>query len=251
MSLSAVLIPGWAVPARQLEPFNNHLAAELRLVPVLWDPAGATSAESPSAMNGDGPSPYAQSLLELLRRLPGERIVIGWSTGAVIALEVGCYEPDAIHRMVLLSPTACFCRRPDYPHGPSPAEVRLLAARIKSGRKAAALRDFFIRTAAPLTTAEQQLDAQVADALAMSERALLDGLDYLAQTDLRSKAPGIRRPTLIVHGVEDRVIPLTAARWVADAVPGSTGIFLPGRGHDLPLRCPDELTRHVRDFVAV
>jgi pimeloyl-ACP methyl ester carboxylesterase len=46
----------------------------------------------------------------------------------------------------------------------------------------------------------------------------------------------VRVPTLVVHGVDDVLVPVDNGRLVAEAVPGSRLIEFDGMGHDLPKR---------------
>jgi pimeloyl-ACP methyl ester carboxylesterase len=46
----------------------------------------------------------------------------------------------------------------------------------------------------------------------------------------------LRVPTLVVHGVDDVLVPVENGRLVADAVPGARLIEIDGMGHDLPKR---------------
>lgn len=47
------------------------------------------------------------------------------------------------------------------------------------------------------------------------------------------RATNLSLPTLIVHGTEDPVIPVAAARASAEAIPGAQLLLLEGRGHEL------------------
>jgi pimeloyl-ACP methyl ester carboxylesterase len=46
----------------------------------------------------------------------------------------------------------------------------------------------------------------------------------------------VRVPTLVIHGVDDVLVPVENGRLVAEAVPGSRLIEVEGMGHDLPKR---------------
>jgi pimeloyl-ACP methyl ester carboxylesterase len=46
----------------------------------------------------------------------------------------------------------------------------------------------------------------------------------------------VRVPTLVIHGVDDVLVPVENGRLVADAVPGARLIEIEGMGHDLPKR---------------
>ena len=58
-----------------------------------------------------------------------------------------------------------------------------------------------------------------------------------------SRREGLRRlsmPTLVIHGVEDPLVPVENGRLTAELVPASELLLMPGVGHDLP---PDWFSR--------
>jgi pimeloyl-ACP methyl ester carboxylesterase len=46
----------------------------------------------------------------------------------------------------------------------------------------------------------------------------------------------IRVPTLVIHGVDDVLVPVENGRLVAEAVPGAHLLEIEGMGHDVPAR---------------
>ncbi|MFQ5478425.1 MAG: alpha/beta fold hydrolase [Candidatus Binatia bacterium] len=67
--------------------------------------------------------------------------------------------------------------------------------------------------------------------------------------DVRDRLGGIAAPTLVIHGDEDRLIPIGAGREIAGAVPGAVMHELSGAGHAFMVQKPDShLT--IADFLA-
>jgi pimeloyl-ACP methyl ester carboxylesterase len=56
----------------------------------------------------------------------------------------------------------------------------------------------------------------------------------LAAGDRTRTLGGIRVPTLVVHGQEDKVIGVSGGRATAAAIPGARLLVVPGLGHELP-----------------
>jgi pimeloyl-ACP methyl ester carboxylesterase len=56
----------------------------------------------------------------------------------------------------------------------------------------------------------------------------------LAATSRAPRLAGVRVPTLVVHGIDDPLVPLENGRRVAAAVPGARLMELEGTGHNLP-----------------
>ena len=66
------------------------------------------------------------------------------------------------------------------------------------------------------------------------------------EIDVRHVLPAIRVPTLVIHGVEDKIVPLEAARWMTDQIPGARLVEVPGAGHLHFGRGTDAVNREVR-----
>lgn len=68
----------------------------------------------------------------------------------------------------------------------------------------------------------------------------------LGRLDLAGCLPSLVVPTVVVVGSEDRLIPPQQSRAIAEAVPGSTLVELPGRGHMAPVEAHEDVTGHIR-----
>jgi pimeloyl-[acyl-carrier protein] methyl ester esterase len=240
---SVILLAGWAVAAQQLSPLAGHLAAAFGREPVLFDlhgvPAGLRPAE---------PSPYARALQAVLAGQPGPALLVGWSTGALIALETAYHRPDLVGALVLLSGTACFCTRPDQPYGVPPGPLRAMRRALTGPDATRVLRNFFHQTAAPGHWPENRIATLCTEAMALGRPALVAGLDYLAQTDGRPWLPVIHQPVLALHGGRDALIPCTAAQAACAQLPAARLIVEPDQGHALPLDRPQMVSDQVAAF---
>ena len=67
--------------------------------------------------------------------------------------------------------------------------------------------------------------------------------------DVTRLLPGLRVPTLVLHGDEDRQVPLEAARYMADHIPGAQLYVFKGRGHLSHVTATTEFARVVRSFL--
>ncbi len=66
--------------------------------------------------------------------------------------------------------------------------------------------------------------------------------------DLRPDLASIHQKTLILHGDADRLVPLPAARWLAETLPNARLSTLPGAGHVPTMTRPEEVARQIKDF---
>ena len=56
----------------------------------------------------------------------------------------------------------------------------------------------------------------------------------VASGDRRKTLATITAPTLVLHGVDDPLVPIAAGRDTAATIPGATMVEVPGMGHNLP-----------------
>jgi pimeloyl-ACP methyl ester carboxylesterase len=59
-------------------------------------------------------------------------------------------------------------------------------------------------------------------------------LAILTQADRSRTLRELRMPTLVIHGLQDRMVHVSGGRATANAVPGAELLLVPGMGHDLP-----------------
>jgi 3-oxoadipate enol-lactonase len=83
---------------------------------------------------------------------------------------------------------------------------------------------------------------------AMSQVFLANDVDCYAATcvllgdaDLRVYLPSLRMPAAVLVGEEDYATPVAMARYLHEAIPGSTLTILAGARHLTPIECPEEV----------
>ncbi len=60
----------------------------------------------------------------------------------------------------------------------------------------------------------------------------------------------VTAPTLIIHGVDDPLVPIDGGRDTAASIPGAKIIEVPGMGHDFTSKLEPVLRKHIGDFVS-
>jgi pimeloyl-ACP methyl ester carboxylesterase len=68
----------------------------------------------------------------------------------------------------------------------------------------------------------------------------------LTQPDRGARLRGVRVPTLVVHGLSDKMVHVSGGRATAAAVPGSELLLVDGMGHDLPAELFETFTAAIR-----
>lgn len=59
--------------------------------------------------------------------------------------------------------------------------------------------------------------------------------------DRRKRLKGVTAPTLVIHGIDDPLVPVDGGRDTAAAIAGARLLEIAGMGHDLPLELVDEV----------
>ena len=167
--------------------------------------------------------------------------LLGISMGGFIAATLALDHAARVRRLVLVSTAAgqAYIRRDDTPWSSDPAEVE---AKLRPYFTAdfAARNEMLVRSMAK-QIAKSVEDGGFAEKSAAQRRAL-------AGFDLTARLGGLKAPTLVIHGAEDRIIPLAAGRELAQLIKGAQLEVLPGAGHLLLAERPKELYALVTAF---
>ena len=228
--VECIAIAGWAHDGSCWEPVRSALEDQVTWRDVSWADLCRHGAQS--ALEG---TPGGAPLL-----------LVGWSLGALLALQATLTQPQSVAALVLAGATARFTADDDYP-GTSVRELRALRALCRRAPHDA-LAGFFERCLAPRSDpAEVQRRTQRACALPADDVQL--GLDVLGRTDVRGELQRVRCPVRLVHGDTDGVIPAEHGQWLSARLPNAALHIVPGAGHDLAGDLAAEVIRAVRAAV--
>jgi len=172
----------------------------------------------------------------------GTAAVLGLSFGGMIAQEFAIRFPDRVSRLVAC---ACGARMP-----PEARDAVLARGRAALDHGMSSVID---------TTLERWFTPSFMDDPAVDRvrgRLLTDdagqwnaGWSVIAAHDALDRLPNLAIPTLVVAGEMDRGTPVSAARAIADAVPGARLAVLSGAPHMLQIERPEPFARHVTAFL--
>jgi pimeloyl-ACP methyl ester carboxylesterase len=191
---------------------------------------------------------HADDLAALLDTLGVDDVVLcGHSMGGYVAFEFLRRWRERVRGLVLVATRA----EADSSEGRKARDAAAAAARdrgIAAVAEAMMPRLFADDSAEAVGPAWQQVETIVrATPVPGAVGALTAMRDRPDSTPLLPLLGGL--PTLVVAGEEDRLIPAAAARTMAEMIPGSRLVVLPGVGHLPPLEAPAEFTRLLEEFV--
>jgi 3-oxoadipate enol-lactonase len=242
-------IHGDGEPLMLITGFSGDLYNWKKTIPLLdgsyqvitFDNRGSGLTEAPG-------TPFTMATLAddaagLLDALGIERAhVLGWSMGGNVAQELVFRHPGKVSTLVLMS---TYTKEPD-------RSRFAIDAMITAVREGASMDNFqtmmqawcsteaFFRGKASTCELGEGYDIHVLNGFARQKKALDD-------FDSRDRLHLIKMPTLIVHGDEDIMVPITFGHRLSAGIAGSEFEVVEGAGHFLP---PSGYTPVVLDFLA-
>ena len=188
-----------------------------------------------------------------------DAVVIGWSMGVQVALELYRRHPESVAALVLLNGTHGRPLQESLARSWGPITCGLRAV----GRAAPAV----LRAVGPLAQSplipkaikatglvSGTLDETVFRGLA-AEFVTLDFDDYvqifleLARHDAREILPTIQVPTLVFTGGRDFLTPSSMGAEMADRIPGAERTHVPGASHYTCVEFPDVVNHRIETFL--
>lgn len=184
-------------------------------------------------------------------QVPPGAIVVGWSLGGMVALELARMRPAALGGLVLIATTPRFVAGDGWRHGIDPGVMEEFASAVARDYSQA-VQDFLalqVLGAVDPRATLRSLRTQVEGRPAPDPRALATGLDILRHADLRQALPGIALATLVIAGDRDRLTPPAASESLAAALPRARLCRIAGAGHAPFLSHPTVVRRGLDDFL--
>jgi pimeloyl-ACP methyl ester carboxylesterase len=200
------------------------------------DMAAALSGNPQPAYQLDDLADDAVSLLDALGI--GAAHIVGASMGGYIAQVVAINHPDHVLSLTsIMSGPAWMEAVPATPEAAATLMVKPASTREERIEQAMANRRVLLGSGDPFDESFERARAERAFDRAyypigvgrqfVAIRAAKGRLERLKQ---------VRVPTLVIHGIDDVLVPVENGRLVADAVPGARLVEFDGMGHDLPQR---------------
>lgn len=181
----------------------------------------------------------------LLRDAPEEFALLGTSMGGYVALEVIRQAPRRVRALVLVSTSA----RADTPE-------QLGSRERQSQLVEAGDFDRLVDMAFPGVVAEQHekdpmlLGAWRATARAVGARVFLrQQRAVMGRADASELLSTIGCPTVVIHGTDDRLIPVEMGEEIARTIPGAELVTIEDAGHFVFAEQPDAMASVVAEFL--
>ncbi|MHB1491701.1 MAG: alpha/beta fold hydrolase [Cellulomonas sp.] len=181
----------------------------------------------------------------LLRDAPEEFALLGTSMGGYVALDVVRQAPRRVRALALVSTSA----RRDTPEQRASREHQ--SRLVEAGDF-----DRLVELAFPGVVAEQHekdpalLDVWRATARTVGAQVFLrQQRAVMARADARELLSTIGCPTMVLHGADDRLIPVERGEEIARAIPGAELVVIEDAGHVVFLEQPEVMASAVAGFL--
>jgi len=175
----------------------------------------------------------------------GRAHVAGISLGGLVAQAFAASRPDLVDRLILIDTTPRYTDelRGMWDQRAATARALGVAAMIDDLLKIWFSADALAHDAAGVRYVRAALARAPGEGYALACEAL-------HAADLRSLAPAIAAPTLVICGDNDIPSFLDAARWLAATIPNAELAWIAGTRHASVLERPEEGRRLIRDFLS-
>ena len=242
--IPVLLIHGFPFNSTMWEPQVEELADMARIIAPDLRGHGRTDPTPPPYNVGM----FADDCANLLTYLgiEGPVIVGGLSMGGYVAFEFYRRYPERVAGLILAATRA----GADSPEGKAGRDKSAQTAKsegvnaIAAGMLPKLLAPNSYKTLPEVVEfveemmADTSVDGMIGALMAMKDRP--DSTPTLAEIDV---------PTLIIHGANDQLIPLSEAEAMHAAIEGSELLIVPDAGHVLNLEQPDIFNDAVLDFL--
>jgi class 3 adenylate cyclase/pimeloyl-ACP methyl ester carboxylesterase len=174
--------------------------------------------------------------------------LLGGAEGGPMCMLFAATFPERTSALLLYAAFVARAWAPDVPWGMTPdvREHGLAAIDRRWGREPMGLGVYAPSLAADPVFIEWYLRAQRAGGTPNEARAWYE---MTTDIDVRRVLPTIRVPTLVVHRVGDRALPIESSRYIAAHIAGARLVELPGTDHFLFSGDVDALTDEFAEFL--
>jgi 3-oxoadipate enol-lactonase len=232
------------------EPFVADLEREFDV--VAYDHRGIGRSDPVSA-------PF--SIAELADDAAGLLDALGWDTahvlgismGGMVAQELALRHPERLRTLAL---GCTYCGGPGSALAPPDTLARLSAGMLSGNAELAIRTGFEINVSAAFAAQEGAWETfrAMATSLPAPVPVIMLQMQAIAAHDTSARLGGLDVPTLVIHGDDDRMLPVANGRLIASLIPGARLEVLEGVGHmfwwEQPERSAQLVRAHARAGVA-
>jgi len=178
---------------------------------------------------------------------PKDSILMGWSLGGLIAVNLYNRQPNRYNALILMASTPCFWAQTDWP-GISKEHQTLFTKNLN--REYRVFLAYYLKLISePFTLSKFSLKLQ---SYMIPNDDFNDYKSYqeiLFQGDLRSEFSRIKIPTLVIQGGRDAIIPTEVTQYLMKLNPHLKYCVIPNAGHLPFITHQNEINKMITKFL--
>ena len=188
---------------------------------------------------------FSEDLSEFVNKLRlGKTIFFGVSMGGMIVMQLALERPDMV-RALVLADTQYGLTEETIKAG---LEMASMSQKM-SGRELAIATMEFIFSPEFIKSHPEIVEQAIRISDARDPSSTFRAAQGLASFDIRKRLKEIRVPTLIAHGENDHVIPVSIAEYLKTNIAGAKLVILEKGRHMAIIEKADEFNKAVLDFI--
>jgi class 3 adenylate cyclase len=223
--------------------FLRRLAGFSRL--ILFDKRGVGMSDPV-----EGQAPLEDRLADVRAVLAAagsdDAVLFGTSEGGPLSVMFAVSEPERVRGLALFSTYARLRFDPEsYPFGLQDQQIdRMMAFTERTWGK-----PDFMSLLLPSVSEQARLQFWAMTARrSISPGAMIKQLRMNLDTDVGHLLPLVQAPTIVMHGHDDRFMPIEHGRWMAERIPGARFIELDGGDHLPYAALADRIADEIEEF---
>ncbi len=248
-----VLIHGWPLSSDSWDDQALAIAEAGHRV-IAYDRRGFGRSSQPAG--GYDYNTLADDLAAVIAHTQiSDIVLVGFSMGGgEIARYLSRHQRNSVVKTALVSSIVPFMRMTDSnPFGTDQAVFDAMTHALAQDRPkflAGFFKDFFSVSILAKTVSDPLLEWASTVAMQAGLNATLECAKAFSSTDFRDELKGFKIPTLIIHGTDDKTVPIDAsARAAAHGIAHSTLIEYEGAPHGLFATEKTRLSRDLLEFI--
>lgn len=248
-----ILIHGWPLSGKSWE-MQIPVLLDLGYRVITYDRRGFGKS-SPTA-NGYDYDSLAKDLHELISQLELKNVILfGFSMGGgEVVRYLTNYGSENVDKVALISSIIPLVKqKEDNPNGVPQEKLDTIMESLKTDRVTfleSFHKDFYSYGLLSQSVSQKQLDYDWSIASCASPIATIKCAESWANTDFRPELVNVNVRTLIVHGENDKVVPIeTAGKQAAQGIANNEFMIIEGAPHGLNVTHADELNTIITKFL--
>lgn len=239
-----VLLHGWGLHGGVFAALAEQLASRYRV--TLIDLPGH-GRSPPLIQNFD----LATVTDAVAAAAPPRAIWLGWSLGGMVATQMTLTAPARVDKLILVASSPRFVTAPDWPHAMDPAVLAGFARALEQDYHATLERFLSLQVTAGTEGREtlRALRAALLQHPPPALPALRAGLAILRGADLRPQLGHLSRPTQLILGGRDMLVPAGVGVVMRQHLPALRFDVLDAAGHAPFLSHPREFLATLSAFL--